>query len=255
MWEANIYDKFEKERIQPSIDLVNRIERSSFQRIIDIGCGSGMSTLALRRRFMDANIVGVDLSRNMLNKAKEVLTDVQWIQYDCNESLEFLGTFDLIFSNAFLQWLPNQEKFICNSKKLLVKDGILSIQIPNFEDMKIAKIIKDTVHNYDSHHNLFVDAKIRCFNHSLNEYYNMFSKYYSQVEVWQTNYIHQMQHSDEIIEFVKSTALLPYLEQLNDKQSNEFLDLLRRETAEHYQPSDNGRILFPFERIFIIANM
>ena len=114
MWNANLYDTFGKERMQPSIDLANRIDKACI-RILDVGCGSGMSTLALKNRFPEAEIIGVDLSAAMLENAKKLLPDVQWIQRDCSESLEDLGQFDLVFSNAFLQWLPDQEKFIIDA--------------------------------------------------------------------------------------------------------------------------------------------
>ena len=45
MWSADMYGKFEKERKQPSIDLLNKIDGGKFERIIDIGCGSGMTFL------------------------------------------------------------------------------------------------------------------------------------------------------------------------------------------------------------------
>ena len=48
-------------------------------RIFDVGCGSGMSTLALRNRFPKAEIIGVDLSAAMPENAKKLLSDVQWI--------------------------------------------------------------------------------------------------------------------------------------------------------------------------------
>ena len=41
MWDATIYDKMGKERMQPSLDLISRIAGQSFKRIIDVGCGSG----------------------------------------------------------------------------------------------------------------------------------------------------------------------------------------------------------------------
>ena len=49
-WNPDLYLKFEKERTQPSIDLVARIDVSSPERIIDIGCGPGNGTKILREK-------------------------------------------------------------------------------------------------------------------------------------------------------------------------------------------------------------
>ncbi len=254
MWNANLYDKFNKERIQPSIDLVTRIDKAC-KRILDVGCGSGMSTLALRNRFPEAEIVGVDLSAAMLDNAKKILPDVEWIQRDCSESLEDLGQFDLVFSNAFLQWLPDQEKFIRNIHGGIKENGMLAMQIPNFETMRIAQIIRETAAAFDSEGNIFTDMTDNCYNHSLTTYYNMMMKYYSTVEVWQTNYIHQMNSSDDVVEFVKSTALIPYLERLTETQQKEFLGQLCQKTAQCYRACANGKVLFPFERLFYMAEI
>ena len=250
MWNAKLYDTFSKERMQPSIDLANRINKVCV-RILDVGCGSGMSTLALKNRFPDSEIIGVDLSNTMLESARKLLPDVQWIQRDCSESLEDLGQFDLVFSNAFLQWLPDQEEFIKNIRNCIKENGILALQIPNFEPMMIAGIIKETAKEFDSNGDIFANLHNNCYNHPLTTYYNMMTRYYSNVEVWQTNYIHQMDSSDAVVEFVKSTALIPYLERLSESQEKEFIAQLQERTAEYYNPCDNSKVLFPFERIFI----
>ena len=63
--------------------------------------------------------------------------------------------------------------------------------------------------------------------------------------------MHQMDNSDAVVEFVKSTALIPYLERLSELQEKEFLGQLKKRTAEYYKPCENGKVLFPFERIFV----
>lgn len=47
-WNSEQYLKFKKERTQPSTDLVNTIKLENPGRIIDIGCGPGNSTRALK---------------------------------------------------------------------------------------------------------------------------------------------------------------------------------------------------------------
>lgn len=254
MWSADMYGKFEKERMQPSIDLVNRIEDGGFKRILDVGCGSGMSTLPLKKKFHDSEIVGVDLSENMLEKARKLISDVNWIRKDCSTKLDDLGTFDLVFSNAFLQWLENQEEFIKNTKELLNDNGVFAIQIPCFEEMMISKIIKEIAFEFDKDNRVFSNMKNRnCFNFDLGEYYNMFSRYYSNINIWQTNYIHQMNDCNAIIDFVKGTALLPYLECLDEKQTSVFIKMLYDKISQYYLVSENGTVLFEFKRLFIIA--
>jgi len=83
-WNVELYHRFEKERLQHSVDLVNRIEGDAVKKIIDIGCGSGMSTRPLQNRFPTAAITGADYSLAMLKQAQETLPDVTWFQRDCS---------------------------------------------------------------------------------------------------------------------------------------------------------------------------
>jgi trans-aconitate 2-methyltransferase len=53
-WNSEQYLKFETERTQPAIDLVNRINIVASRKILDIGCGPGNSTQVLYSRYPDA---------------------------------------------------------------------------------------------------------------------------------------------------------------------------------------------------------
>ena len=254
MWNAGVYGKFEKERMQPSMDLVNRIEQEDCSRILDVGCGSGMSTLPLRRKFPHAAITGVDMSEDMLTKAKSLLTDVVWLQRDCSKPLTDLGLFSVVFSNAFLQWLPDQEGFIKNARELLQDDGVLAMQIPGFEQMEVCQMIKETAKEFDAANRLFAEiGNTNCFNYDAAQYYGMFSSYFSYLDLWQTAYIHQMEDSFSIIEFLQGSALLPYLACLKESEKPTFIKLLHKKINTYYKASINGTVLFPFQRIFVMA--
>ena len=68
-WDASTYDRFEAERARPSRDLIARLAGMKPRRIVDLGCGSGLSTLELKRTFKKAEILGVDVSPDMLKAA------------------------------------------------------------------------------------------------------------------------------------------------------------------------------------------
>ena len=74
-WNASQYLKFEKQRTAPAIDLIKKACVVNPKKIIDIGCGPGNSTAVLKEMFPDADILGVDYSDNMLEKAKSKYPD------------------------------------------------------------------------------------------------------------------------------------------------------------------------------------
>ena len=249
MWNADIYDRFSKERLQPSIDLINRIGDKKFNRILDVGCGTGMSTAALAANWSSAEIIGVDLSEEMLQKAGETLTDVTFFQRDCSKPLLDMGTFDLIFSNAFLQWIPDQEEFISNSFDMLVKDGVFASQIPLFDEMPASRYIANAVSSLSD----FFTEVANPFSLSPSEYYEIMSKHTEKVTVWVTDYYHEMDSRDKILDFLKGTALHPYMDVLNDKEQNEFLSEVLNNLKCSYPCQQNGKVLFPFKRLFLVG--
>lgn len=91
----------------------------------------------------------------------------------------------------------------------------LAMQIPAFHQMTISYIVIDTA---DRCFPKRFSAVRRVRNFSLQQYYDMFSRYFAQVTVWKTDYIHQFDNSDRIVEFVRGTALIPYMERLNDAE-------------------------------------
>jgi trans-aconitate 2-methyltransferase len=103
-WDAAQYLKFATERTQPAIDLIQRIELTP-RRIVDLGCGPGNSTEALRRRWPDAHIVGIDRSPEMIAAAKAAYPEGTWEIGDAG-SWSAGELFDLVYANAMLHWLP-----------------------------------------------------------------------------------------------------------------------------------------------------
>ena len=69
-WNSLQYLKFEKQRTQPVRDLLMRLKSDAPHTIADIGCGPGNSTSAVAEYFPKAELVGIDSSPNMIEKAK-----------------------------------------------------------------------------------------------------------------------------------------------------------------------------------------
>lgn len=252
MWNAEIYEKFGKERLQPSIDLVSRLTDRKFERILDAGCGTGMSTAALVSAFGDSEIIGVDLSEEMLVKARKNISQAIFIRRDCSQPLSDLGKFDLIFSNAFIQWLPDQKEFMEDSFRMLSEGGVFAAQIPLFGEMPANNCIVKA-------EELFADKikgieKSRFVLHTASEYYDMITSFTDKTTVWITEYVHEMKDYGELLNFLKGAALRPHLELLTGRTDREqFLNTVLENIRGVYPVEKNGKVLFPFRRLFLIG--
>ena len=145
-WNSEQYLKFKTERTQPAIDLASRIPVQSPADIIDIGCGPGNSTDILKKRYPNAAVVGADNSENMLEAARGNYTDIEFILCDASKELKNIGRkFDVVFSNACIQWVPDHPKLLREMMSLLKEGGALAVQIPMNYDEPIHRIIGEAV--------------------------------------------------------------------------------------------------------------
>ena len=105
-WDSEKYLKFEKERTQPAIDLVRRVEGRNVSSALDVGCGPGNSSAVIKNVFPNADVLGIDFSADMIERAKKDYVDITFEQWDVDVFTEENSQkFDLVFSNACLQAL------------------------------------------------------------------------------------------------------------------------------------------------------
>lgn len=252
-WNSNQYLKFKNERTQPAFDLANRICIDNPKNIIDIGCGPGNSTFVLKNRFPNANIIGIDNSADMISKAKSKDSSINFVQADVNEFFaECKDKFDVVFSNACIQWIPNHKDLLSKLMRILKINGVLAIQIPYNYNEPIHKIISKVTTN-SKWKSIFTTLRQK-YVLEISEYYDLLSEISSDFQMWQTVYFHKMTSYESILEWYRGTGLRPYLNQLNENQTAEFEKDIMNEIKQVYSVQSNGEIIFRFPRLFFIAN-
>jgi trans-aconitate 2-methyltransferase len=74
------------------------------------------------------------------------------------------------------------------------------------------------------------------------------------VDIWQTEYLHILADSAAIVEWYKGTGLRPFLDALaDDEQRADFLAQYLQRIHQAYPVRGDGRVIFPFRRLFLIA--
>ncbi len=251
-WNPDLYMQFKSERTQPSIDLISKIPLADPKTIIDIGCGPGNSTQALVLRWPNANITGLDSSASMIRKAREDYPDQQWVVAD-GSTYNPESEFGLVFSNAAIQWMLDHTQLLKQLHGLLSENGVLAVQIPQFWDMPLGKIIADVADDERWRERTKGVTDMFTIN-DCGFYYDNLSYLFASVDIWQTDYMHILESHQSILEMMRSTGLKPYLERLEsepDKQAFEASVL--QDVAASYPVQKNGKVILPFKRLFFIA--
>ncbi len=252
-WNANQYMKFDRERTQPSVDLLNRIPLDTPKQIIDIGCGPGNSTAVLRSRYQNAKILGVDSSASMIERAKKDYPELSFALCDVPAGLRDLDQkFDLVFSNACLQWIPDHVTLIPKLMELLNPGGILAVQVPMNAEEPAYRVITDIISS-PGWQKYFASLPPDSYILSPSEYCSLLSDCSGEYSLWQTRYFYSFSSQEQILEWVRGTRLRPYLAVLSESERRQFEAEILKGIVDSYPAEPNGSVLFRFLRLFFIA--
>lgn len=108
-WNAAEYDAKHAFVYEKAKGLVDLLAPKKGERILDLGCGTGVLTAAIADQ--GAEVFGIDRSPEMVEQAKSKFPGLQFAVADATQ-LSFNGEFDAVFSNAVLHWIPEAEKVI-----------------------------------------------------------------------------------------------------------------------------------------------
>lgn len=245
-WNPNLYHKFQAERSAPFFDLLALVEIRPTLKVVDLGCGTGELTRHLAA-LPGSQVTGIDSSPEMLEKARAFATPN--LRFEQGDQAQLQGDWDLIFSNAALQWSEDHTKLIPSLYERLKPGGQIAVQVPSN-------------HNHISHQLYRETAAEEPFKSVLNgfqryapvlsidEYARLFFKCGAEnVIVFEKVYLHVLEDADAVVEWISGTALVPYFERLG-QQKEEFLQVLREKM---YAALPESPVFYPFRRTLFSA--
>ncbi len=252
-WNPNQYLKFVRERTQPSIDLAARIELQHPRSIIDIGCGPGNSTEILRRKWPNSKITGFDSSPTMIQKARSDHPDGEWITGDA-ASFRFNDKYDVVFSNAALQWIQDHEALIPRLFGIVADAGVLAVQVPADFESPLRRAVVSVAGN--PKWSSYTAGCDRIINYrTAGYYYDILSALPGKAYLWETTYYHVLPTHADLVEWYKGTGMKPFLERLPDEaHRKEFENEVLDRCKDGYVVRSDGKVLYPFKRIFFVLN-
>ena len=122
------WDEMESHSIDEKKYLLNKVNINEGDKVLDVACGTGVIT-GLIHSYSNTNVVGIDISNNMINIAKEKYKNDSWASFYHNDFLDFDETnkYDVaIIYNAFPHFL-NSELVVNKLTKILNKNGKFAI--------------------------------------------------------------------------------------------------------------------------------
>jgi trans-aconitate 2-methyltransferase len=250
-WGPAKYLEFAGHRLRPALDLLARVPLASPAVVHDLGCGAGNVTRLLLERWPAAAVIGVDGSAAMLAAARAATPEVTWVQADIG-SWPSPRPADVVFSNAALHWLDDHPALFPRLVDRLTRGGALAVQMPRN-------------HGAPSHTEMVAAAETGPWRERLRPalrarpvaepavYHDILAPHVSRLDIWETEYLHLLEGDNPIVEWTRGSALTPLLDALEEPERSGFLAEYSARIARAYPRRADGRTLFPFRRLFIVA--
>lgn len=248
VWDPTQYQRFAAQREMPFEDLLALVRPDGCEHICDLGCGTGKLTARLQQHFGATAVLGIDSSAEMLAQALP-LAHAQ-LRFEQADLRELSGSWDLIFSHAALQWVPDHAGLLKQLWQHLAPGGQLAIQMPSN-------------HNHISHLLIHQLASAEPFVTALSGWQHqvpvknietyahwLFALQAEQITVLEKVYPHVLASASDILEWVKGTALRPYLARLPLELQGEFLRAYQQEIVRHLPETP---VFYGFRRMLIYA--
>lgn len=247
-WNPGAYARFHDLRRRPGLDLLNAVGRMGAGDIYDLGCGNGALGEALKARAGSRQVIGVDASPAMMEKARAAHVYDKLQQADIRDWHPAKAP-GLIFSNAALHWVGNHEKLMPKLAAMLGKGGTLAVQMPH--------------QNKAPSHRVWLSLSEELFPGRVEKMgtpgvmapvkYEELLSPLGQFRLWETEYYQRLMAeggSHPVRRFTEHTYARPVL---NALEPDEKAELIRRyEEVMHaaYPVRKDGSVLFPFRRLF-----
>lgn len=250
-WSPETYGRFRGLRLRPAMDLLAQVGDLPEGPVVDLGCGAGAVGPALAARFAGRDLIGVDLSPAMLDRAKAT---------GCYTALHRADLADwqpddppaLIFSNAALHWLGDHATLMPRLACALTPGGVLAIQMPRQFFAPSHRFLRDiAAAMFPDRFDFAVwEAPVASALH----YAEILSPY-GAVSVWETSYIQPLDPVTDghpVRHFTESTAMRPFADKLTPQELQDFVRAYEEALTSAYPLRADGSVLFPFHRIFCV---
>jgi trans-aconitate 2-methyltransferase len=250
-WNPQQYLKFSGHRLRPALDLLMRVPDFPAKTIADLGAGAGNVTRMLRERWPAAAVTAVEGSTEMVAAGKKEAPEVEWQHADLG-AWQPAQRYDLIYSNAALHWLSGHDRLFPALMDRVAPGGILAVQMPRNFEARSHTLIAETA----------LDGPWRAkVQHLVTPppvqgpafYHELLARQSANLDIWETEYLQVLEGDNPVKEWTKGTWLMRYLDLLQGEEKIAFEAAYGERVARAYPRNSAGQTLFPFRRLFMVA--
>jgi trans-aconitate 2-methyltransferase len=248
-WNPEVYNKFKALRNKPFYDLMDFIQLPESSKAIDLGCGTGEQTAILAKKFDKTDFLGIDSSAEMLIKSKSLETNnLHFERMSVEDIVKSDQTWDLVFSNAALQWSDNHKILFPQLIDAINSGGQFAVQMPVQKENRLNKILYELA-DEDPFKSYFKGWRRDSPVLSIDEYAQiMFDGGLEEIQIMHKVYPIIAQDHETLYEFISGSALIPYIELLDEDQKDFFINTFKTRIAANFSKLP---AIYAFKRILL----
>jgi trans-aconitate 2-methyltransferase len=247
-WDPDRYLVHADERARPFVDLLARVAAEAPATVVDLGCGPGTLTALLARRWPGADVLGVDSSPEMVERAR----GVAGIRVEAGDVRTWRpdGPVDVLVANATYQWVPGHLELLPGLVGHVAPGGWFAFQVPGNHDAPSHVLLHGLA--ADPRFARFTQGVARPLSHDPAVYADVLRDLGCEVDAWETTYLHLLAGEDPVFSWISGTGARPTLQALPDDLRETFVAEYQALLREAYPRGPHGTTL-PFRRVFVVA--
>lgn len=250
-WNPEKYNEFKSVRYKPFFDLAALIEDRPGMEVIDLGCGTGELTAMLADKLTDARVLGVDSSAEMLEEAAQFGREgLGFEQQTIEEAVQAGKQWDLVFSNAAIQWVDHHQQLFPAILARIRPGGQVAIQMPCQQENVLNQLLLQLA-DEEPYSSVLNNWNRLSPVLSMDDYAQMLFVHGGRnITVFQKVYPLIANSHDDLYQFISGSALIPYFERLEGAVKEQFILEYKRRIAERFPQLP---ALYAFKRIILYA--
>jgi trans-aconitate methyltransferase len=233
--------------------LIAELELAGSERVLDLGCGDGALTAQLADLVPAGSVVGLDSSPSMLAAARRRQSKNLSFELGDINALAFEAEFDLVFSNATLQWVKDHELLYRNVLHCLREGGLVRFNFAadgncsNFIQVVRREMALPEFAGY------FADFVWPWFMPDPVEYETLVRRFpFRSVRVWGENADRYFPNAEAMTRWIDQPSLVPFLARIEEHDRQAFRDHVVAKMIEQTLQKD-GTCFETFRRVNVLA--
>ncbi len=248
-FDGKKYEKASAHQKEWGAKLISELALKGNERVLDLGCGSGVNTALIAEAVPNGEVVGIDASKGMIDTAKpKEKANLRFILMDIDD-IAFEDEFDVIYSNATLHWIKDHHRLLRYVFKALRGGGLLRFNFAADGNCShFFKVIRKAIEKEEFSH-FFFDFSWPWYMPTIDEYTQLVSQNeLIGAKVWGENADRFFPDTETMIGWVDQPSLVPFLACVPKNYKADFREYVVGEMIRETKQAD-GKCFETFRRI------